>query len=274
MVEIILTGVLGAYLALVAGVYTFQDRLVFHPDRVMVATPEQWGVPFQDVRFPVDGASVHGWWIPPERPDAPVVMFFHGNACNISGLRDHLLLFRRLGLGAFLFDYRGYGLSEGEFPNEARVYADADGAWRQLTGVLGVSPRRVIYYGHSLGGGVATWLAERHPPRGLILEGTFTSVPDLGAEVYPFLPVRLLARNKFPNRDRLADSIRVPVLLIHSQADAVVPFHHGEVLYRVAAEPKLFLSLERGEHYSAFTAASPLAEQTLGAFLERLPVME
>lgn len=267
MLETLLIGVAGGYLAVVLGTYLLQDRLVYHPDRVMVATPQDWGLAYQDLSFAVEGESLHGWWLPPSSPSRPVILFFHGNACNISGVREHLLLFRRLDLGVMLFDYRGYGKSGGEFPNEARVYADAAGAWNHLTGPLGVDPQRVMLYGHSLGGGVATWLAERHPPRALILEGTFTSVPDAGAEVYPFLPVRLLARNHFPNQARLASTLRVPVMVIHSRTDAVIRFHHGERLFAAAAEPKVFLPLEQGEHDSAFSTSGPVGEQALKAFV-------
>ncbi|GAB0057034.1 hypothetical protein SIID45300_01354 [Candidatus Magnetaquicoccaceae bacterium FCR-1] len=260
VVGILVYGGLGAYL------YFSQSSKVFRPSRGLTATPADWGVPFQEVSFASDKYRLHGWWIP-GASDQPVVLFFHGNASVISGLRGHTELFRRLGLGVFLFDYRGYGLSEGE-PSEVGLYADAEAAWNHLTGSLGIPAASVIYHGHSLGGGVATWLATRHAPKALILEGTFLSIPAVGEELYPYLPIRLLSRIWFDNASRIGQ-IRAPLLIIHSRDDRVIFPRHGRELLALANDPKTFLETT-GSHNTSVSQGGPTVEAGVRGFVTEL----
>src|SRR5471032_1207682 len=146
----------------------------------------------------------------------------HGNAGNISHRIGYLTMFNSLGYSVLLFDYRGYGKSGGS-PGEEGTYRDAETAWRYLTEVRKLQARDIVMVGESLGGGVATWLAVKYPPRALVLASTFTSVPDLGARIYPWLPVRLITRIDYGNLARIAQ-IKAPVLVAHSRNDDVIPF--------------------------------------------------
>ncbi|MBF0214900.1 MAG: alpha/beta hydrolase [Magnetococcales bacterium] len=257
---------MGAYGGMAGYLYFFQTGMVFKPRKGIEATPEAWGMTYEAVTFESEGHRLHGWWIPGD-PKQPVVLFFHGNASVLSGLRDHVERFRSLGLSVFLFDYRGYGLSEGE-PGEAAVYADSLAAWNYLTRVRQIPAVRIVDYGHSLGGGAATWLAVRHAPAALILEGTFQSVPAIGEERYPYLPIRRLSRITFDNLERIGQ-VRVPVLIIHSRDDEVIPWHHGRALFDAAAEPKSFLET-RGRHHTSFSQGGAEAEAGLRRFLASL----
>ncbi|MBF0125871.1 MAG: alpha/beta hydrolase [Magnetococcales bacterium] len=254
---------LAGYVGVGGYLFFFQNRMVFHPGAGIGETPETWGMPYENVFFASGRERLNGWWMP-GRAGEPLLLFFHGNTRVLSGLRPHIELFSRLGLELFLFDYRGYGLSTGH-PTEAGVYADALAAREYLTTTRKIDPARLIYYGHSLGGGAATWLAARHPPGGLILEGSFTSIPDVGAGRYPFLPIHLMSRIHFDNLS-LLPSIHAPLLIIHSRDDVVIPFQHALNLFAAANEPKSLLET-RGHHDTSFHKGGKTAEEGLTRFL-------
>jgi hypothetical protein len=192
------------------------------------------------------------------------LLFFHGNAGNISHRLDSIRIFADLGLDVFIFDYRGYGLSEGS-PSEPGTYRDATAAWRWLTGERGLAPGQILLFGRSLGAAVALELATRVEPAGVILESAFTSVPDLGAAIYPWLPVRLLSRYRYDNLGRIA-SVRAPLLVVHSRGDEIVPFRQGQALFAAASEPKRFLELQGG-HNDGFLASGVGYRRGLAEFL-------
>jgi uncharacterized protein len=266
---------LGSYLAFLALVYLGQSGLLYLPDsagRGLVATPSAIGLAFEDVHLRTDdGVPLHGWLIsaPEKARQAPrrTLLFFHGNAGNISHRLDSMRIFAELGLDVFIFDYRGYGRSGGS-PSEEGTYRDATAAWHWLTRERGLHPGQVVLFGRSLGAAVAVELATRTDPAGLIVESAFTSVPDLGAEIYPFLPVRLLSRYRYDNLGRIA-SVRIPVLVVHSRGDEIVPFHHGQALYAAAAGPKQFLELQGG-HNDGFLASEAAYRRGLNEFLVSL----
>lgn len=258
------------YAVILALVYAFQLRLVYYPGtgREIEATPQAYGLNFESVAIHTeDGETLHGWWLPgsSHSPDQRTVLFFHGNAGNISHRIDYLLMFERMGCGTLIIDYRGYGRSTGS-PSEEGTYRDAVAAWQWLTGMRGIKAGDIIFVGESLGGAVATWLAVRHPPRALVLLSTFTSVPDLGAQVYPFIPVRLLARVKYDNLARIGQ-ITAPVLIAHSREDDIIPYAHGRLLFDAAREPKEFLEM-RGGHNSGFIFVREEWMSKLATFLD------
>jgi len=222
---------------------------------------------YEDVRLRTsDNVGIHGWWVPAKAAARGAVLILHGNAGNISHRLEYLAMFHRLGYSTLIVDYRGYGTSDGT-PSEDGTYRDAEAAWQHLVQARQVKPGDVVLFGESLGGGVATWLALQHPPRALLLASTFTSAPDLGAEVYPWLPVRLLARVDYNNLDRIR-RIAVPVLIAHSRTDDIIPFRHGQRLFDAASEPKQFLELAGG-HNDGFVF---MREEWVGAvatFLDR-----
>jgi len=255
-----------AYLTLCLMLLLLQSRLVFFPTRAIDATPDRAGLAYEDVWLQTeDGLRLHAWWVPAE-PARGTVLFFHGNAGNISHRLPSLQTFHRLGFNTLIFDYRGYGQSEGR-PSERGTYLDAEAAWRHLVQDRGIGPDRVVLFGRSLGGAVAAGLAERHTPAALILESTFTSVPALAAEMYPFLPVRWLARIRYDTLDRLS-RIDAPVLVVHSRGDDLIPFRHGQQLWEAARGPKEFLEIS-GSHNDGFWTSGTRYEQGVGGFLDR-----
>lgn len=256
------------YAAIVILLFLFQSRLVYFPQigRAITTTPQAYGLGFEPVGIRTeDGETLHAWWVPAKDPRG-TILFFHGNAGNISHRIDYLLMFNRLGYAALIVDYRGYGKSTGT-PSEEGTYRDASAAWRWLTQTRGLRPDDIVFVGESLGGAVAGWLAVRHPPRALVLMSTFTSAPDLGAQVYPFIPVRLISRFSYDNRAYVGQ-IKVPVLIAHSREDDIIPFAHGRKIFEAASEPKQFLEMHGG-HNDGFIFMREEWVKTLAAFLER-----
>jgi fermentation-respiration switch protein FrsA (DUF1100 family) len=240
-----------AYAGLAALIYFKQDALVFQAamDRGYRATPAAIGLRFDALTLATeDGEKLDGWHVPAGTgtPARALVIVFHGNAGNIGHRLDYLRMFHDLGYASLILDYRGYGRSSGK-PSEDGTYLDAAAAWNHATQVLGYPAERIVIFGESMGGAVAAQLAESRRPAALVLASTFTSVPDLGAEIYPWLPVRALARIRYDTRERLA-SIAAPVLVIHSRGDDIIPFAHGERLYAAAKPPKQFLEIEGGHN--------------------------
>jgi len=286
-----------AYGAVLVLVFLFQSHLVFFPGtgREAVLTPLSYGMQFESLQIrTADGETLDAWWVPAEDARG-IVLFFHGNAGNISHRLDYLLMFHRLRYSTLIVDYRGYGRSTGT-PSEAGTYRDAEAAWEHLRHARMARPQDVVIAGESLGGAVATWLAAemslipdpspegrreaRAPafpseertkagmgPRAVVLFSTFTSVNDLGGEVYWFLPVRLLSRIGYDNLENLK-RIRAPVFIAHSRDDDIVPYAHGKRLYETANEPKTFLEM-RGGHNDGFIFTQPEWVAQLAAFLDR-----
>jgi hypothetical protein len=263
-----LIGIACTYVALVAFVWVIQDRLIYYPQagREIATTPAERGVPYDDFTIATeDGEKLNVWWVPASKPRGAVLLF-HGNAGNISHRIDYAFMFRALGYSTLLVDYRGYGKSTGK-PSEEGTYKDADAAWRWLTQTRAIPEERIVLFGESLGGGVASWLAARHKPRALVLASTFTSTVDLAEQIYGFLPVRLISRYRYNTLERLGE-VQSPVLVIHSPQDDLIPFSHGQRLYEAAREPKAFLEL-RGGHNDGFVFMRPEWTRALGEFLDR-----
>lgn len=255
------------YAAIVALMFFFQTSLVYFPDmaREINVTPKIYDLAFESVDIPTeDGETLHGWWVPARGPGT--VLLFHGNAGNISHRLDYLRMFNQLDHSVLIVDYRGFGRSTGS-PSEEGTYRDASAAWRWLTQTRKLRPQDIVIAGESLGGAVASWLAAQHPPRALMLMSTFTSVPDLGAQIYPWLPVRLISRYSYDSVANLR-KIRAPVLIAHSRDDEIVPFTHGKALFEAATEPKQFLEL-RGGHNSGFVFSQEDWVRSVKAFLDR-----
>jgi len=249
-------------------VYLLQPRLLFMPNfqgRELTATPARLGLPFHDVSLPTeDGETLHGWWLPHESARA-TLLFFHGNAGNIAHRLESLEIFHDLGLSVLIIDYRGYGRSTGK-PSEAGLYRDGRAAWQWLTETQGVVPDDIILFGRSLGAAVASWLAGRVEAGGLIVESAFTSVPDIGAEVYWWLPVRLLSRLEFDSAEYIRQT-DLPVLIVHSVEDEIIPVHHGRRLREIAGERSSMLEIEGG-HNTGFLDSRERYRRGLDEFIE------
>lgn len=260
----------GGYAALCGLVYGYQDKLLYFPSSYIEADPLSAGLEFEEFEIEVEpGVTVVGWIVESRTSQAPWVVQFHGNAGNISHRIDHLSLFNNLGFNGVVFDYRGYGKSTG-VPTEKGLVADGVALVDYLQKERGVDPRRIVYWGESLGGGVAAAVADVRPPRALILKSTFTSVPDRGAEAYPFLPVRLLSKTKFET-SRLLPNFLFPKLIIHAEADSVVAFHHGQRLYQLASQPKIFFASRGGHNTSPLELGSDFEETVKRFVTEAMP---
>ncbi len=256
--------IVGAYIILAGFLFIFQSRYVYYPERVLLADPGSIGLEFETVRFETaDGVKLLGWFIPGDGARG-VILFCHGNAGNISHRLESIQIFHRLGLGVFIFDYRGYGESEGE-PTEQGTYQDAEAAWRYLIETRQLIPSQIIVFGRSLGGAVASWIAQSQTPGALILESTFTSLGDVAATLYPYLPVRLLLRFEYNTAEHLS-RIDCPVLIVHSRDDEMMPFGHGRRLFEMAKEPKRFLEIS-GTHNEGFITSDGQYEEGLKAFI-------
>lgn len=256
-----------AYGVLALVIFIAQPGLIYYPEtgRHIIAAPDYVGLAYEPIEISTaDGETLHGWFVPAPAAKG-TMLFFHGNAGNISHRMEYLLMFHRLGYNTFIFDYRGYGQSSGS-PSESGTYLDAQSAWRYLTEAKGIPPARIVLFGESLGGAVAAWLAMNEKPGALVLASVFTSVPDMAAKIYPFLPVRLLSRFDY-NTIEYLQSVTCPVFVAHSPQDDIVPFAHGRALYQAAPEPKQFLELQGG-HNSGFIFMQEDWMKALGKFID------
>ena len=240
---------------LVAGLFIFmllrwfEHSQVYHPDREMDADGTAAARPFEDVFFKTsDGVELNGWYFA-ARTNSPrghlAVLICHGNGGNISDRADLYRAWLHTGVAVFAFDYRGYGRSQGR-PSEEGTYLDAQAAhqWLAKKGF-----EQIIVHGESLGGGIASELCLRERMRGLVLQSTFTSIPDVGAKMFPWLPVRWLGNIKYDTHGKLP-RLKLPVLVMHSRADELTPFEHAERNFAAAHEPKLFWEIG-GDHNGA-----------------------
>lgn len=257
------------YGALMLVLFLRQDSLLYYPNlggREYEATPAQLGMPYEAITLTTsDGIRLDAWYVPAERARG-ALLYAHGNGGNISHRLDAIRMFRDMGLSVFIFDYRGYGRSNGE-PSEEGTYLDAEAAWQYLTAQRGIAPSRTVMYGESLGAAVAARLAARHPPAALVLASGFTSVPDMAAGLYPWLPVRWLSRYRYDTRRYLQD-MHAPVLVMHSREDDIIPYRHGRALYDAAHEPKQFVEL-RGGHNDLYLANGEVFTREVQMFVKQ-----
>lgn len=245
--------------------YIQQPSMIFYPSSELVEIPSDWGLPYDDVTITTtDSVQLHGWYLPSKNATR-TVLFFHGNGGNISHRGDSLSIFHRLGLNVFIFDYRGYGLSQGK-PSEDGIYLDAMAAWQYLMDKHGFKGENIILFGRSLGGAVATNLARKVRPGALILESTFSSVKDMARILLPLMSRLVYVRYEF---DTLADIEHVasPLLVLHSPEDDIIPYKLGEKVYQAANTPKWFVKMQ-GDHNSGFLQTQPAYERALQKFLQ------
>jgi fermentation-respiration switch protein FrsA (DUF1100 family) len=247
--------------------YLQQPSMIFFPSRTLEATPADWGLAYEEVGLSSsDGVRLHGWYLPREGSHR-ALLFFHGNAGNISHRGESLAIFHRLGLNVLIIDYRGYGQSEGR-PSEEGLYRDARAAWQYLVAQRGFQAKDIVLFGRSLGGAVAARLATEVQPAGLILESSFSSARELADALLPLLSRLTPLRYDFNAAAALAD-VHCPVLVVHSPADEIIPYALGEKLYQAANEPKRFLPLY-GDHNAGFSLSQPGYEEGLAGFLDQL----
>lgn len=222
----------------------FEKQQVYQPRRHLEATGAALNRDWEEVWLDTsDGVRINAWFFPAAEDSErshQVILLSHGNAGNLSHRLQIIEILLATGANMLAYDYRGYGRSEGR-PSEEGTYRDVEAAYQWLKD-RGFSAENIIAHGNSLGGGVSSWLAVHHPVGGLILQSAFTSVPDVGAELFPWLPVKWLASIQYDTVNRLP-GLSVPVLVIHGVSDHLIPFSHAEKNYAAANEPKLLWKL-------------------------------
>lgn len=254
-----------AYLLVALLAMLFEESLIFFPSPYPNGDWQPAGLGQEEVFFQAaDGTRLHGWYVPHDHPRA-VVLFCHGNAGNVTHRADSLrALHNGVGVAVFVFDYRGYGRSAGR-PSEEGIIADARAARAWLADRTAVPEEEIVVLGESLGGAVAVHLAAEDGAGALVLESTFTSLADMGAELYPWLPVRYLIRTRLDSLSKIA-KYRGPVLISHGDCDTIVPFAHGQRLFEAANEPKEFVAVTGCDHNDPRT---PEYYRSLAEFLDR-----
>ena len=241
--------VAGLYLMLAAGC---QNKMIYYPDKTISVTPEDAGLSYENAWLTTrDGVKINAWFIKnPAAINNATLLAFHGNAGNMGDFIYTLLPYYELGYNLALIDYRGFGLSGGR-PGEQGLYNDAQAAWHWLTTEKKISPSNIYLLGYSLGGGVASYLAAQQPEAGgLILESTFTSLTATAKFHYPWLPVYFVLGQQYDSQTRLS-GLKMPLLVMHSPYDQVVPYAFGEKLYQDYKGPKAFMAL-KGGHAQSF----------------------
>ncbi len=272
-----------AYFALLAFLYLRQTHFIFFPATAVQITPSDFGRKFEEVAVPCSfgcatGDSLAGWWLPPQQPnpsssESQVILYLHGNAGNIGDNAAHAVRLNRLGPAVFIFDYRGYGRSQGPFPSEARVNEDAESAWSYLVHQRKIESRHIVIYGHSLGSGIALALAVRHPEAGgLIMESSYTSIHDMSVRnmIFRALPLGLLISQRFNSIDRVGE-LKIPVMFIHGADDKLIPAEMSRRLYAAAPQPKKLLIIPGAEHDNSAAVGGDLYLGPVSDFLHSLP---
>ena len=260
-----------AYLLICLAAFLLQRKLIYHPNRDVVATPNAIGLEYQEFALMApDSATFKVWRITRPAPRV-VVICFHGNADNISRNLDLYRTWYNLGAEIIAFEYRGYLDTAGE-PSESGINLDLAVLAESLKTWYPDSTTKIIAMGRSLGGAVAAKLADIYPVDGIILESTFSTMADVARERFPFLPAKLLLRERYDS-ESIVHRLSIPLLVIHSTTDEVIPFHLGRKLYNAANEPKQFLEIQGG-HNSGVEISQSVLESAYGDFLNRILLSE
>lgn len=241
-------------------VYFFQRHIVFQPQKGSVHPPEDLDIVEHWIST-TDKQKLHSWWMPTDT-NASTVLFFHGNAGNISRGDKRMHLFREMGYNALAVDYRGYGISSGKIEKEADIYEDANSSWLYLTEKLEIPADKIIIWGWSMGGTVAVNLAQHKKCHALVMESTFYSLFDMAQKVYWYLPNKLLMRYQFGSCDKLAN-INIPVLFIHSKQDETVPYINGAKLFENFSGIKRFIEITGDHNHGIFDSQQKFIHEAM-----------
>ena len=260
------------FLLLIAFVWAWgsmEKRLIFYPERTIWTAPAAQGLRYDDVYFPTsDGLRLNGWFVPGKGRRA-TLLWFHGNAGNIADRVENIALFHdRLGINIFIFDYRGYGRSEGSVSEEG-TYRDAEAALAYLRSRKDVDPARIVFFGRSLGAAVAVELAIKEPCAGLILESPFTSVKEMADSAFPLFPVGFFFRTKYDALSKIKQ-VKVPVLILHGDRDEIVPFSMGRRIFEAANEPKTFFTIKGAGHNDTYQMGGGAYLKALDRFIKEV----
>ena len=247
----------------------FELRSIFFPTKDFSEVPDSFGFEHEDIFLKTrDGLKINAWFVPAKESYATkhTILFSHGNGGNISHRISKIAILNQLGLNVFIYDYRGYGKSEGR-PSEAGIYLDAQAAYNYLTKEKGVSADKIIGYGESLGCAVTVDLASRVKLKALILEGAFSRAKDMAGEIFPLFP-SFLFHSKFDSLTKIR-AITIPKLFIHSSNDEIVPIQLCRKLYDAAPAPKFFTTLEGG-HNTSFLDCESKFREGITSFIDKI----
>lgn len=261
------------YIGICTYMWATQEQLIFEPTPVLQSNPERMGMAFKEFHIPSGTGKERGeldsWWIPAAHGGVVTLLYLHGNDHNISSNLAHVERLHDLGYNVLMSDYRGFGKSSGGSPNEAKVYEDAESAWRYLLKEGGIEPQKIFIYGHSLGGAIAIDLALQHPDAaGLIVESTFTSMRAMGELRYGYLPVASLLHQRFDSL-RKVPQLKIPLLIIHGTWDKEVPYEMAQQLYDAAPQPKRLTLIQGGGHGNSGTIGWVEYRDALNNFIEK-----
>ena len=228
-----------------AGFLYVEQRPLLYLNKHGAETPDIAGLPIRDLRIPTpDGQSLEAWYEPPQ-PGKPVFLFLHGQGGSLHYGKWRYIRMHKEGAGYLALSYRGFSGSTGT-PTEKGLFIDGLAAYDWLR-AQGFADKDIVLHGHSLGSGVATYVATQRPARALILEAPFTAAADVAQSRYPFAPVALLMKDKFANTTRMKD-VHIPVLIVHGTDDSTIPIAEGQKLYDLANGPKTFVAMAGSEH--------------------------
>ena len=245
-----------------------EERLIFHPSDKIDANPRDLGLAFDDIYFiTADGVRLNGWFVP--YPEAQTtLLWFHGNAGNISHRLENIkLLHDKVKINVFIFDYRGYGRSEGKVSEEG-TYRDGEAALKYLRARGNIDPKRIVFFGRSLGAAVAAELATREESLALILETPFVSIREMARAALPFIPIGPLLRTRYDVVEKVR-RVKTPILVLHGDNDEVVPFEQGKKVFEAAPQPKEFYAIHGAHHNDTYIVGGNAYFTALKEFIDR-----
>ncbi|MGO8841177.1 MAG: alpha/beta hydrolase [Methyloceanibacter sp.] len=245
----LLLSLMGAYAIICIGAWVLHRYFIYMPDTKRTAPKDVGLASVKEITFKGRGGVTLIAWYLPARGRKPTLLYFTGNSGSAANRARKIETIAANGYGVFMLNYRRYGGSGG-WPTEANNVADASAAFDYLR-ALGVPAREIVAYGESLGTAVATRLALQRPVRALVLEAPFTSVVDVGLQVWWFLPLRLIVTDQYRTIDRIG-SVRVPLLIVHGARDSLIPVTQARQIYAAANQPKSLAILRRGAHNDLF----------------------
>lgn len=250
-----------------------ENRMIFHPAASLERTPADVGLHFEDIVFTTrDGVRLHGWLVPRRDADSTLV-WFHGNAGNISHRVENIKLLHELvRVNVFIFDYRGYGRSHGR-PSEEGTYLDGEAALELIGNKLGDENRKkIILFGRSLGAAVATEMATRFDSQALILESPFVSVAEMARTILPLLPIGPFLHTKYDVKEKIKKT-KVPLLVLHGERDEIVPIEQGREVFDAAPEPKKFFTIAGAGHNDTYIVGGENYFRELKEFIDQTAVV-
>jgi fermentation-respiration switch protein FrsA (DUF1100 family) len=263
IIIIVVVALLILYIAACAFLYFWQEKFVFYPSKEIREIPDEFNLNQITIKTP-DNCILDAYWQQTDS-SAKTILFFHGNAGNITYSEERVRMFKELGVNALLIDYRGFGRSTGKIRKEEDIYSDGETAYKYLKETLKIPENKIIIWGWSMGGAVATEISVRNNASLTILEGTFYSLSDIGNSKFWMFPLRLLSRYAFTSGEKM-NRIKSPVIFIHSPDDETIPYKQAEKNYKNFKGEKYFIK-SKGDHNKGVFESKDLIFPVIKKFL-------